>query len=443
MVGMSGVTGDGARAVTPRSAPPRTLPVVLLVVLCALALAALWLLVTYPRDDTPYWGLFGNFIDVHVYRWGGEYVREGLDLYAADLHGLYPSDAPRGQMPFTYAPFAAVLFVPLSTVGATLMEGVWTVASIGAAVAIAALMFRWLGYTGRRATVAAVACATIMLFTEPVKMTLWLGQINLFLLLLLVWDAQRPESSRLRGVATGIAAGIKLTPAFLWAHQVVTGQWRTAATSVATFLATMAVGFAFAWGSSVDYFTGGLVDAGRIGAVDAPSNQSVNGVLSWYVFDGHAPTWAWLLCAVPVALLGLAAAALIHRRGEPQLAFVLSGMTGCMVSPFSWGHHWVWFLPLLVVLIDLLLRHATRGAALVAWVLPALLLFLVGAWTEDFEDPVQPDGRWVGTGWFMSRPAMDGPFELVLREPYVVVWLLTLVLGVAFAARRTGRSTLA
>jgi alpha-1,2-mannosyltransferase len=415
----------------------RRFPTVFLALLVVAAVVSVVLLLTFPRETTEYWGLLGGFVDVHVYRWGGEYVLAGRDLYA-DLLRASTEDVWRYPMPWTYTPFAALLFVPLQVFSASMMEALWLLGTLAAMVAVARLMWTWLGYRpGRRLTVVSVAVAALMLFTEPVRMTLWLGQINVLLLLLLVWDASRPAGSRLRGAATGIAAGIKLTPAFLWFHYVVTRQWRCAAVSVGTFVVTVLVGAAVAPGSSLHYWSGGMFEGQRIGHVDAPSNQSVYGVLAWYVFHGPVPTWAWLIGASLAALVGLAVAWYLHRRGLPQLSFVVSGMTGAVASPFSWGHHWVWFLPLMVVLLDLLLRHARAGWARAAWLLPPALYFFVGAWTQSFPDDGQPDGRWVGTGWFMTTAALEGPVAPLLREPYLVVWAATLVLGV-LAARRLG-----
>ena len=135
----------------------------------------------------------------------------------------------------------------------------------------------------------------------------------------------------------------------------------------------------------------------------------------------------WLIAALICAAIGLWVAYRVHVRGQPQLAFVLSGMTGCVVSPFSWGHHWVWFVPLMVVLFHLLLEKARRGWALLAWLIPFALYFLVGAWTFTFEAAEQPEGVWIGTGWFMSAQALNEPFGIVLREPYLVVWILTMI----------------
>ena len=52
----------------------------------------------------------------------------------------------------------------------------------------------------------------VALLLEPVRTTVWYGQINVFLMLLLLWDLGRPAGSRFKGFSIGIAAGIKLTP---------------------------------------------------------------------------------------------------------------------------------------------------------------------------------------------------------------------------------------
>ena len=406
----------------------------LLGVACVLALACV---VTFPNDQLPYWGIYTLLTDLHVYRWGGEFVRAGFPLYDGLIHSLDPSQSWRGPMPFTYTPFAATLFVVLAHLSYPLMEAAWFTFTLASLVVVCWTMLSWLGYRRDvRLVWASVFFAGTMVFIEPVRTTLWLGQINLALLALLILDAS--SKGRFRGALTGIAAGIKLTPGFLWIHYLVTKQFRTVIIGGLAFVGTMVVGAIAAPSSSWKYWTGGLFEAERIGNVDAPSNQSISGVLAWYVFDGATPRWAWFIAAVVCAVIGLAIAYRVHFRGQPQLAFVISGTTGCIVSPFSWGHHWVWFVPLMVVLIHLLIQHARRGWSLLAWILPVALYFFVGAWTFTFEAAEQPEGLWVGTGWFMSAQALNEPFGIVLREPYVVVWILTLV-G-AWILTRTPRS---
>ena len=38
-------------------------------------------------------------------------------------------------------------------------------------------------------------------------------------------------------------------------------------------------------------------------------------------------------------------------------------MTGCVVSPFSWGHHWVWIVPFAIVVLRIALPRLTSDAA--------------------------------------------------------------------------------
>src|ERR1700689_5940094 len=62
--------------------------------------------------------------------------------------------------------------------------------------------------------------------SEPVFRTLYLGQINLLLMAAIIWDLRQPDSRRLKGIATGLAAGIKLTPLIFIPYLVLTRKWR-------------------------------------------------------------------------------------------------------------------------------------------------------------------------------------------------------------------------
>lgn len=63
--------------------------------------------------------------------------------------------------------------------------------------------------------------------------------------------------------------------------------------------------------------------------------------------------------AVTAALLGGLAMVLAVRaavRGDKAVAVVVCAFTALMISPISWSHHWVWCVPLLILLAD----RATR-----------------------------------------------------------------------------------
>ena len=54
---------------------------------------------------------------------------------------------------------------------------------------------------------------------------------------------RRHDGGRWQGLATGLAAGVKLTPLIFLAYLAITGRVRAAVTAAGTFVATVAAGF--------------------------------------------------------------------------------------------------------------------------------------------------------------------------------------------------------
>lgn len=362
-----------------------------------------WHVWVLPIGDSHY-GLFANYADLTIYRAGGHAVAHGVALY----------DGPViWNMQFTYTPFAGLLFVPWAWMTPDLAHTAWWGATFVSLIAVVVLSFRSLGYPfTRRLFALGVGVAVVVSAFEPVRTTIWLGQINIFLLLLIVADLARPAGGRWRGVGAGIAAGIKLTPALFLVYLAITRQWRAGGLGIGALGATIAVGFAVIPADSWRYWTASFSNADRVGGVDGPGNQSLNGfaaqMLKFYdvtryqdpqthVFE--PPTWMWLLLAVPALVLGLAAGAAAHRRGQELLALTLTGMTATAVSPFSWGHHWVWFVPLFV----LALHHAMAGITRRRWLLPAVVFFAGFCWWWNYWDigPWRSADHLIGIGLFM------------------------------------------
>ena len=83
----------------------------------------------------------------------------------------------------------------------------------------------------------------LALLTWPVAYTLRLGEVNLIVAALAGADLLRRHDGHWgQGIATGLAAGIKLTPLIFVAYLLITGRIRAAATAAAAFAATVAVG---------------------------------------------------------------------------------------------------------------------------------------------------------------------------------------------------------
>lgn len=160
--------------------------------------------------DQPQWPMW----DIDVYWWGGRQALRDATLYAAH--------EPRS---FTYPPFAAVVFALGSGAAEIVLKISIFAASLASVARLAWLSVRAAGF-GRRPELA-FAAGALALLTQPVTYTLHLGKINLVLAGLIAADLLRRHGDAWwQGVATGVAAGIKLTPLIFVAYLLMTRRIR-------------------------------------------------------------------------------------------------------------------------------------------------------------------------------------------------------------------------
>jgi alpha-1,2-mannosyltransferase len=245
------------------------------------------------------------------------------------------------DLPFVYPPFAAVLFAPLALLPLDLLKVLWTAGGIAL---LAFVVHRCAPRAGWPVVVLLAVLATAL---DPVRTTLYLGQINIVLLALVAGDLLGRPGSRLRGVGVGVAAAVKLTPLLFVVYLAATRRWRAAGTALATFVAAVGLGFLFAPADSVAFwFDGTFFAADRISAVDGPSNHSLNGLLARIGAEGLP----WLVAGAALGAATIVLAVRAHRAGEEALAVTLCGLASAALAPFAWSHHYVWVVPLAVLL---------------------------------------------------------------------------------------------
>ncbi|WP_081637166.1 glycosyltransferase 87 family protein [Gordonia terrae] len=397
---------------------PASVSTAAIVVAAVIAITVIaWHIAAFPITN-PFYGLFENATDVRVYRAGAATVLDAAPLY----------DAPvLWRLHFTYPPFAGLVFVPLALLTESMAGIVWWAIGFAALAGVVAMSLRSLNYRlDARLGVFAALIAIGSTALEPIRTTIWLGQVNLLVMALILIDLVfLGRCSRWRGVAIGVAAGLKLTPLFAVVYLLVTRQWRAAGTAVTTFAATVAIGFLIVPADSWAYWTRHLADTDRIGRADSPANQSVRGFVSQLLahFDiGRfaerapggpvfvAPTWLWLPLALIVAGLGLLAAVLAHRESRDLLAATIVGMTMCAVSPFAWGHHWVWCVPLFIVALDLAIRRGRTAGAWWYWLAPMGVVALTFTWWRHWWDsgPYLTSDHAIALGLFMMPRDPNG-----------------------------------
>jgi alpha-1,2-mannosyltransferase len=376
----------------------------------ALLLAAV--LAVYLADLVTHLSSMAAMRDLVVYRDGGLIVRHSSPAY--DPHRPSPLYDWTGQngVQFTYPPFAAVIFAVASLLSWTAMRWAMTLASLAALGLSLWLVFGALGYKDRPAIRlgATLGVSALALATEPVQQTLALGQVNLLLMLLVVADlltagALTPGGSKGRtrwwhGLGIGIAAGVKLTPLIFIPYLLLIRRYRQAATATGVFAATAALGYALLPGDSGTYWAHGLfLKANRIVFLGTRGNQSLRGVLTRLAGSVSEGTVPWIAAAIVIAVAGLAAAALLYRARQPVAAMLACALTGLLVSPLSWDHHWVWVAPGIALLAHLG-ASAARGLVRAAWWAAAACLFLVFACWPQFWNLGQSGLTPAGLGWY-------------------------------------------
>jgi alpha-1,2-mannosyltransferase len=325
---------------------------------------------------------------------------------------------------FTYTPFAAVVFAPLSVLSVLASNIAMTLASVVALVVTVGASLRSLGYrTDWGWAGATLAIAAVGATLEPVHETLAFGQVNLVLMAIVVVDLCLPDTSRFKGIGVGLATGFKLTPAIFIPYLFLTRRWAAGARAVATAAGTVVFAFAVLPAESADFwFDRLLIDSERLGGVAYVANQSVRGALIRWTgsVDGAVLVW-WTLAAIG-AVTGLWAAARLSRRGPELAGIVVCALTGLLISPVSWSHHWVWIVPALVLGFDLARRHAW------AWILVALgvVVFSAELWAPGIIWQV-PARNHAELSWTWT--------QTIVGNVYLVVGVVGLVSGLVLAVR--------
>jgi alpha-1,2-mannosyltransferase len=140
---------------------------------------------------------------------------------------------------------------------------------------------------------------------------------------------------------------------------------------------------------SLRYWGGLVLHSSRAGGVFDTPNQSLSGALA-RVLEGDAFAQWWLVVLAAVALCGLAVAAYAFRRGSDFLGFAAAAITGLLVSPVSWEHHWVYVIPLLVWLAVRAYRKRSAGIAIVTALLATVFTVRVFSLVGIPESPPEP-----------------------------------------------------
>lgn len=364
---------------------------------------------TYPQMYDKDYNLPQHF-DVYVYWYALNNWFSGNSLY--DWYAL-----PDYKMyPFTYPPFGAWTLSPLTWFDYETAARLMIMAIALQTAVIVALVGRSLGWSwGSAFAIAPWAAILVQQCLEPFTQSVGFAQVNTAMMALVMIDVAAPPSWKGRGVASGLAAAIKLTPAIAVLIFLLRRQWRSAITMVATSLTVTLLSWIISPSESARFFFDAMWDPQRAGDAYYAGNQNLKGFVARALPENAwSITWAiavvlalvaavWLClriqaaatpatpagdAAKPAASDAVAAPSAVATAPAPvlpeNLATLLTAaviMTlGLLVSPITWSHHWVWGLASVVALIAVALRLKSAPLAALALAQGALFIMAPHWW---------------------------------------------------------------
>ena len=421
------------------TAPPVQNPTPNTTVAGKIALAALALTVVG-------WLIYIEFtggLDFNVYRLGAMTIfdNEGMhkDLYARDL-----LDYGALKLPFTYPPFAALLFMPFAFLPFGVGVGIMYTISIGVAWWMATLIYDYAtsrGYhipfqdkLGRYGTIAVLTF--IIILSGPWRRGLALVQVNPIILILVLADFLRPAKRIPRGALIGIAGGIKLTPLAFGLILLMRKDWRGVASVAGGFVGTIALGFLAVPGEAAYYWGVAVRNTSRIGVTAFYDNVSLTGI---FAHQGVPEPIATVLVVALSLFLLVATAALMRLFIRANMVFsqvALNAFLMLQISPISWSHHNTWYPVLLVALYLEIFPLIMPAARPVVYVLSAFasVIALVGMYISPFWLAVLFSPKY--SSHEMIYLPQGGAGLVASSAPYAAMYLVVALVFLTYWAHR-------
>jgi alpha-1,2-mannosyltransferase len=356
--------------------------------------------------------------DLGVYVGAVDGLRHGASLY---------DFISAGNAPFTYPPFAGLLFWPLTAAPTLLLQVGWTLATLATVCWLARLMARsstpspspsppaslspslspspflpspflpspflpspflpppFLAPSLSRSAfslapvvMSASALGLALMLSAPISSDLRYGQVSAFLVALVAADVLVLRGSRFQGVLVGVAAAIKLTPLIFIPMLWCAGRRRAAATATATFAACGLAAAVVLPGDSWRFWTVEVSRVSRLGYITSAGNQSLNGALLRFDLPASLRTAIVLVIGGGIAAIALRRAARLGRHGDWVPALVVTGAASIVLSPVSWTHHQIWLVLAVLLPVGTGASQRARGVwiavVLVVMVLPVTAL---------------------------------------------------------------------
>jgi hypothetical protein len=326
-----------------------------------------------------------------------------------------------------HPPTSVLMALPLARLGYPDAVMAWNTISLAAFLGSLLIVAMVLRVPGALLLPALASLA----FCHPLYGNLYHGQLTLILVLLVttIWALERSGRSSTAGLLLGVAAAIKLFPAYLVVYYVARGRIRPVMAAALSFLVlTLVTAFVLGMDTYRDYITIILPHQSQFRSYGY--NLSIAGL--WYkLFDPvgergwMTPLWPspalahWGTVLSDLAITVIVATFVYQARTSAQrdIAFASVVIAMLLVSPVTWDYS----LPLLLVPIAVIAKSTGRSH----WMPFALMLILLVVW--------MPQLVWTKLA-LGGRSLPVAPWHFMLGAPSIKFYALLGIFALGLAA---------
>lgn len=262
-----------------------------------------------------------------------------------------------------YPPIVALVGLPFSFLPYFWATALWTLLELVCLVVSSILILREFG--GRRASTPVILSILVFWCWRPVYVDLYLGQIMLFILLVLTltWICLRRGHDLTAGLLLGVVFTVKLYGWPLILFLVLKGRWKSVGAAAAIFIASNLLMIELLGsGPVLDYY---LKVGPSVAAIYQTDIANFSVLISGRRLYGSLGSVV-LFLGVAVITLGLA---MKTRNADRAYMIVLVGTV--ILQPISWIHYLVTLLPAFCLIGS---RRMSRFELIVALLLIVLTL---------------------------------------------------------------------
>jgi uncharacterized membrane protein len=311
-------------------------------------------------------------IDFKAYYIAADMLRSGKDFYDVQQQAeeVQARGLPLNESFYIYPPLLAILLVPLTVLPMHHAAQVWFFLNMGLYGVSLAIISQSLNL-GRNNGILPLLAILAFLF-PPALFTLYKGQVNMVILLLLAVTLWLYLSERqvLAGMSLGVASMVKVIPILLLPYFLWRRKYSLCLTAVAAVAAIAIIGLiVVGWGPHRTYLTSVLPSLGQ--PRPNPGNQSLGGFFSLLLVENpyvegldHDPLlWRAATLAASAAVVAGVVITLWHRRGRaarPDLEFALIVAALPLVTNIAWVDLFVLLILPYAVLLNYVFRRQIR-----------------------------------------------------------------------------------